>query len=190
MVAAREGHVPIVSQVITARCNVDIAKMDGTTPFFIVAKHGHVSQLISVQCNVNLPRTNGVTSFLMVTTKGHMVVVKKLITTLVTSTFVVGMSLKMCLRLSPWYLGPLVPLICVLPCALSIQSNTTLCLCRMSLLGNFVLFTQHLVMYTLTTTQQILISYSKMLGQNLPHLLFSNISSKITHTTMNSGAWI
>jgi hypothetical protein len=183
LVAVTEGHVPIVSQIITARCNVDIAKMDGTTPFFIVAKHGHVAvvaQLISAQCNVNLPRTNGLTSFLMVTTKGHMVVVKKLITTIVTSTFVVGMSLKMCLRLSPWYLGPLVPLICVLPCVLSIQSNTTLCLCRMSLLGNFVLFTQHLVMYTLTTAQQILISSSKMIGQNLPHLLFSNISSKIT----------
>jgi hypothetical protein len=52
-------------------------------------------------------------------------------------------SQNVVLAFSPWYLGPLVPLICVLACALSIQSNTTLCLSRMSLLGNFVLFTQH-----------------------------------------------
>ena len=45
-------------------------------------------------------------------------------------------------------------LTCVLACALSIQSNTALCPSRMSILGNWVLFVQHLDMSQLSCVQQ------------------------------------
>jgi hypothetical protein len=60
----------------------------------------------------------------------------------------------------------------------------------MSSLVNFVLFAQHFDMYPLSTAQQTLISSTIMMGPNLSHLLFSIISSKITHATINNGARI
>jgi ankyrin repeat protein len=43
-IAAYKGHAPVVSQLITARCNVHIAlKTDGATPLFIAVKKGHTA---------------------------------------------------------------------------------------------------------------------------------------------------
>jgi ankyrin repeat protein len=71
-----------VSQLITARCNVDLAMANGSTPLLVAAREGHtaiVSQLITARCNVDIAKTDGTTPLFITGKQGHVTVVVHLI---------------------------------------------------------------------------------------------------------------
>jgi hypothetical protein len=163
--------------------------MDGTTTLFIVAKHGHVpvvTQLIEVRCNVNLARTDGVTPLLMMTATGHRSVVKKLITAHCDVNLRCGYDSQNATSAFPMVSrSPCPPNLC--PCLCTVHPIKYHSVSFSDVfIGEICTFSPTL-MYTLSTSQQIFIFSSIMMGPNLPNLQFSIISSKITHATINSG---
>jgi ankyrin repeat protein len=64
-IAAQIGHDAVLTQLIAARCNVDLAlKTYGATPLHCAAGQGHVAvtkQLIEARCSVDLQTSDGLT---------------------------------------------------------------------------------------------------------------------------------
>ena len=82
-IAACNGHVPIVTHLMTARCSINLATATGSTQLLVAAKQGHtviVSQLITARCNVDLAMANGSTPLLVAAKQGHTAIVSQLIT--------------------------------------------------------------------------------------------------------------
>jgi ankyrin repeat protein len=64
LLAAMNGHASVTSQLIEARCNINLPNMDGASPLHVAAQYGHASvtkQLIEAPCNVNLQEMHGST---------------------------------------------------------------------------------------------------------------------------------
>ncbi|XP_078575768.1 uncharacterized protein LOC144861671 [Branchiostoma floridae x Branchiostoma japonicum] len=81
-VAAQEGHVEVVQQLLKAGADVEKARQGGATPLYIAAQNGHVEvvqQLLKAGAEVDKARQTGATPLYIAAQNGHVEVVQQLL---------------------------------------------------------------------------------------------------------------
>jgi ankyrin repeat protein len=78
------GHIPIVTHLMEARCSFNLDTATGSTPLLVAVRKGHttiVSQLITARCNIDIAKMDETTPLFIDAKHDHVAVVAQLIVT-------------------------------------------------------------------------------------------------------------